>query len=283
MGAIPDTSPSRSLRALVERGHTVAELERALGLSPGYLSKVRHGAVRPSRQLVALLEVLRMHPAALATVQGVARSQPSEVSRAAKNDRAAQKQPRAPGAAPAVLRALAPELARAKVRWGLAGAAGLRAHGADAPVVPGVDIIVHDADRHVLRVLRESGLRIAHHAATLSIGQLENTDPNDAIRVHFPTTPPLATAHAHTLRLRVDGRMLPVVDAAILALGELLSNRRGADENLRAALDAELVTVAALRRKLDALDRLPSTRSPALLRVFDRVLARRRLEGLRRR
>ena len=33
----------------------VVHLERALGLSPGYLSKVRHGAVRPSTQLVALL------------------------------------------------------------------------------------------------------------------------------------------------------------------------------------------------------------------------------------
>ena len=66
-------------------------------------------------------------------------------------------------------------------------------------------------------------------------------------------------------------------------LGELLSHREGADENVDAAMDAELVTVAALRRKLDALDRLPSTRSPAVLRVFDRALARERLEGLRRR
>ena len=277
MGTIPAPGPALSVRALVERGHTVAALERTLGLSPGYLSKVRHGAVRPSPQLVALLEVLRVHPAALATVEGVTRAQ------TAKDPRAGKKRPRRSGNAPEMLRRLAPELARARVRWGLAGAAGLRAHGADAPVVPGVDIIVHDTDRQVLRILRERGLRVAHHAATLSVGHLEHADPNDAIRVHFPATPPLSTAHANTVRLRVDGSMIPVVQATILVLGELLSHREGADENVDAAMDAELVTVAALRRKLDALDRLPSTRSPAVLRVFDRALARERLEAHRRR
>src|SRR5690349_14199007 len=84
IGAIPAPGPALSVRVLVERGHTVAALERTLGLSPGYLSKVRHGAVRPSPQLVALLEVLRVHPAALATVEAVTRVQTAKDPRAGK-------------------------------------------------------------------------------------------------------------------------------------------------------------------------------------------------------
>src|ERR1041384_8498065 len=126
MGTIPTSGPALSVGALVERGHTGAALERTLGLSPGYLSKVRHGAVRPSPQLVALLEVLRVHPAALATVEGVTWVQ------TARDSHARKKRPRRTGDARERLRRLAPELAHARVRWGLAGAAGLRAHGADA-------------------------------------------------------------------------------------------------------------------------------------------------------
>ena len=60
-----------TIEALVARGHSVTSLECALGLSAGYLSKVRHHAVRPSPQLAALLEVALVHPETLATIRGV--------------------------------------------------------------------------------------------------------------------------------------------------------------------------------------------------------------------
>jgi transcriptional regulator with XRE-family HTH domain len=62
-----------AIESLVRRGYTLASLERALHLSPNYLSKVRHEAVRPSFQLAALLTLIAKDPepvlTALATVK----------------------------------------------------------------------------------------------------------------------------------------------------------------------------------------------------------------------
>ena len=63
------TETAVTIEALVASGHTISFLESALGLSAGYLSKVRHHAVRPSPQLAALLAVVLEHPEALATIR----------------------------------------------------------------------------------------------------------------------------------------------------------------------------------------------------------------------
>jgi hypothetical protein len=180
-----------------------------------------------------------------------------------------------------VLLGMEQALAAARVRWALAGAAGLVAHGAKVGAEPGVDIVVHDEDRHVLRLLRERGHAVGHHSSTLSICQVGCDDPNDAIRVHFPATPPLSTGHLRPVRLRVGSRSVPVVGGAARALAELLSHRAGAEERAGAAIRAGLATASSLRRRLGALNRLPATHSTALQRVFDRTLARVRLENLR--
>jgi hypothetical protein len=179
-----------------------------------------------------------------------------------------------------VLGGFEPDLRRARIRWALAGAAGLAAQGAELPAELGVDIVVHDEDRHVIRLLREQGFGIAHHAPALSICDIGAADPNEAIRIHFPETPPLSTALKRTVRLEVAGHVVPVVEGAVLALAHLLSHRTGAEQAVRAAVDAEIVSVSSLRRRLDALDRLPRTQSPSVLRVFDRALARARLRDL---
>jgi transcriptional regulator with XRE-family HTH domain len=275
-GNIPIPTPAIALRALAERGHTAAEIERVLGLSPGYLSKVRHRAVRPSRQLIALLEVLRVHPDALSTIRRATEPAPVARPNARRGARRAIKR------ALEVLSEIQPELQKAEVRWALAGTAGLAAHGAELPLEAGVDIVVHDEDRHVLRLLRGLDLEVSHHASTLSICQVGATDPNEVIRVHFPETPPLSTALDRTVHLDVTGRRVPVVEGAALALGHLLSHRAGSEQAVRAAVDAQIVSIQTLRRRLDALDELPPTRSPSVLRVFDRSLARTRLAHIRR-
>jgi hypothetical protein len=70
----------------------------------------------------------------------------------------------------------------------------LRAFCPEAASEPGVDVIVDDRDRHVLQLLRDAGHRLAHHPPSLAIARLESQPPNEHIRVHFPSTPPLATA-----------------------------------------------------------------------------------------
>jgi len=273
-GTIPTPSPAAALRALADRGHTVAEIERLLGLSPGYLSKVRHRSVRPSRQLVALLEILRVHPEAAATIQRVTQTAPAPASRRQAAARLGR------GYALGVLGSLEDGLRGARVRWALAGVAGLVAHGAELPLEAGADIVVHDEDRHVLRLLRERRFSVAHHTSTLSICEIGAADPNEVIRVHFPATPPLSNTLPRAVRLEIEGRVLPVVEGATLVLGHLLSHRTGSEEAVRAAVDAKIVSLSSLRRRLDALDRLPRTQSPSVLRVFDRALARARLGSL---
>jgi hypothetical protein len=262
-------SAASNLDALVASGHTIASLEASLGLSAGYLSKVRHGSVRPSAQLTALLQVVRVHPETLATV--------TSATRAARSRAGAPK--RSEGAQRSARDALS-LVAAARVRWAICGRTALRLHGAPIAAEPGVDILVDDRDRHVLEALRVGRYRPVHRSPALSVCHLDPDDPNESLRVHFPSTPPLTSAlDAVTLR-DLGGLAVPVVDLVTLTVADLLSRRSGSDDAVAAAL-AIGVSTQGLAERLDALDALAPTKSPYVLRVFDRDLARSRLDRLR--
>jgi hypothetical protein len=53
---------AKILLSLQELGHSLFQLERELGLSAGYLSKVKQGHVTPSFQLVSLLTLVEQNP-----------------------------------------------------------------------------------------------------------------------------------------------------------------------------------------------------------------------------
>jgi len=71
-GAAMRHSAAAALRVLTEHAK-LQEIEHVLGLSQGYLSKIRSEAERkaPSSVLVALLELLREHPRSLAKLRKV--------------------------------------------------------------------------------------------------------------------------------------------------------------------------------------------------------------------
>lgn len=264
-----ETSTSRAIEALVAAGHTEWELEGALGLSPGYLAKVRHGTARPSLHLVALLEVLRTHPTAVETVRAV-----TEAPRAPARRRAPR---RARGSALRTLRRLVPVLQEVGVRWAVTGDVALallcgpdRA-GADQA---GVDLVVDPRDRKVLELLRARGHALAHHPPELVLCRVPSADPNDTLRLHFPARPPLLDALEHSVTR--DG--LPVVDLDTLTLANLLSHRLGAEEAAAAGFAAG-ASVTGVRARLEELAGRPPPKSPYLLRTFDVALARRRLES----
>lgn len=265
-------SAAANIASLVAAGHTVRGLERALGLSTGYLSKVRHELARPSPQLVALLEVLQVHPETLATVREATRY--SRMPAAPRRPRS-----RATGLALEALLAMAPTLNEAGIRWALCGGAALRILCRAAPKTPGVDIVVDDRDRHVLELLRAAGYALAHHPPWMSICRLPTAVPNESIRIHFPSTAPLTTALDAVVTRPVAGQDVPVVELVTLTLANLLSQRTGADEAVAIAVAAG-VSTEALAARLAVLDALPETKSLYVLRQFDRALAHRRLAAM---
>ncbi len=257
----PTSPATRAIASLHEAGHTLREIEGLVGLSRGYLSKIRHGAVQPSAPLVALLEVLAAHPEAFETL------------RAERDDVPARAAPT--GSALETLRELVPALVEAGVRWAVTGHEALRQHVPEAGERPGVDILVDPRDRRVLELLRARGHALAHHPPALAICRVGAPDPNESLRVHFPSRPPLLEALDHAV-VR-DG--LPTVDLTTLTLANLLSQRSGSEEAAALGIRGG-ASIEALRARLDALATLPEPLSPYILRTFDRTLARKRLDAL---
>jgi hypothetical protein len=152
-----------------------------------------------------------------------------------------------------------------------------------SPCDPGIDIIVDDRDRHVLELLRSAG-HVSHHPTpALSICRVDPVNlvnPNESLRIHFPTTPPLSSAFTATVGKEIGGVVIPVVDLVTLTLANLLSRRTGSEQAVAVAVAAG-VSRDTLSACLTELDRLPKTKSPYILRVFDRDLALRRLLSMR--
>lgn len=273
--------PARLLTRLVARGHTLTELEGLLHLSPGYLSKLRHGRARPSPQLLALLALMESNPAAtLAALRAVARRAPV-AGRALDLDAATF--PASGAALPALLE-LAPELDRRRVPWALAGAVALEAHGVPRETRD-VDIYVDDRHRSAINVFRDAGLGIAHFSDEVAAAYPQSGGENDRIDVIFPRIEPAASvlgrALQRALRRTLRGVSVPVLPPLALATIKLMSARAKEHADALRLIDAGLTSRRALRAELMRLAKRDVGGDDWARRRFDPTAALARLEGAR--
>jgi len=268
-----------AIESLVRRGYTLASLERALHLSPNYLSKVRHEAVRPSFQLAALLVLIAKDPqsvlAALTTVdEPTPRPQNSRASSLIKTDDQNR-------AADNVVERVAAALAPAAVRFAFFSPA---LH-LDPSTKEPIDVVIHDADRHAMTSLKDAGFLCGHFSSALFRCRLADAPDDTEFSLHFPTTiPPLSQVFETPIEPQlINGVMVPVVDATTTALWLLLNRRPDAQQVVQHLVDRASVDVDTLDVRLSEFDALPQTQSTYVLQVFDRALARERLRHIKER
>jgi hypothetical protein len=262
-----------AIERLVSRGITLSSLERALRLSPNYLSKVRHRTVKPSFQLAALLVLVERDPSSVLSAIAAVPSPSPVAPKMALADGPPSTTSRT------TLAALASALAPGNVRFAFLGVS------AHLPAGDGeLDLVVHDVDRHALPLLRAAGFLCAHHSSSLF--RCRSADANDdakalAFTLHFPNLPPLSDVFDHGVeRKEVRGTVIPVVNATTTALWFLLNRRGDGLVQARALIEDGGVDIAALRGALATLDALPMTTSPYVLQHFDRTLAAERLRAI---
>lgn len=265
---------SRVLSRLVARGHTLAELERLLQLSSGYLSKVRHHRARPSPQLVALLLLLETNPTPTgATLRQLGRGTPGQPKRVVVE----ATPPPVAGAARAVLLALVPELERRRVPWALGGAVALEALGLPRETTD-VDIYVDDAHRPSLRLFRDAGMALAHFSDEVVAAYPVAGGENDRIDIIFPSAEPARSALRHPERRSLQGLSVPVLPAVSLAALKLMARRPKEHADALRLLDAGLASRLEVRALLMRLARRP-VRDRWRAAELDAVGALRRLEA----
>lgn len=271
--------PRDDLARVLERGVTAAALERALRLSPGYLSKVKHGAVNPGEQLQLLLALLARHPTLLHEVG--ASPLPKLPTRMVKAPR------RGVNGALALLAAIAPALSAERVRWALGGGVAMGAHGLPR-VTRDVDVFIDDDDRHALRLLREAGAAVGAVSASFFLVYPQRARSHEeSLDVVFVRHEPLRSAlgRAQPLVLDMSARRqvtLPVLTALDLCVSKLASHGALDAQDAAALHDAGLVEVAAVRRALRALPRVAQRAGPVDRLFGDRALAEERVRGWRR-
>lgn len=268
----PAHETARQISRLVSRGVTSAALERALGLSPGYLSKVRHERVTPSPQLSILLSLLARHPSLLAEVGIVAEAPPAPPV-AVRPDEEGQ-------ALPFVLE-LAPRLDAAGVAWAIGGGQAMNAYGV-ARATNDVDLFIHDADRRALQVFRDAGASpdVVSSTTFICFPQRRHL-VGDRIDIVFPTLVPLCDAPARPERRSFHDRDLPFLRPLDLFTAKLVAHGRHDEDDAAALVESGLVSLAAARRALATVERLPKTASRYVTFHHDRELGKQRLARLR--
>ena len=279
------TPLSAVLNRLAERGYAQRDLERVLGLSPGYLSKLRHEKVTPSFQLDALLRLVDEAPkstlASIARMAGLtpprpARRQPLERPRPQKSAPSV----RAPRSA-ALLVSLAPLFAKHRVRWALTGARALGAYGLHRSTVD-VDILVHTDDRHALAIMRERGHELGFFSNEhVFCFPSRRKNPNDKLDIHFPRLPPLHDAVLHPELRSVFGAKLPVVAPLPLAAWKLMSTTAKDQADAAALISCGFVSRGAVAKLLRVLLAGPKPTDPYARRQFtpERALAALEIDG----
>jgi hypothetical protein len=269
---------ARHIARLTSRGVTSAALERALALSPGYLSKLRHARVTPSPQLSLLLSLLACHPSLLAESGIVVERAPAPPL--PTDERLAPAAPADGHALPFVV-AIAPRLDAAGVSWAIGGGQAMNAYGLTRPTAD-VDLFIHDADRRALQIFRDAGASPDLVSSTSFLcfpGGRHH--PADRIDIVFPTLLPACDAPARPTRRRLRGHELPFLEPADLFVAKLIAHGRHDEDDARALLGAGLVSLDAARRALAAVERLPKTASRYVTFHHDRALGRERLQRLR--
>ena len=266
---------SSTLPAIIERlvaqGYLLRDLERALHLSRGYLSRLRHSKVTPSFQLEALLRLVDASPRS--TLAAIAKQQGEVPPSTGVNPAATASVRAAPVArsatrAPLLLRELAPLFDKGGVRWALTGARALEAYGLRRATVD-VDILVHTDDRHALRIVRELG----HELGFFSDEHVfcfppRRKDPNDKLDIHFPRLPPLDSAVLRPEHRRVFGAVLPVVAPLDLAAWKLMSLTAKDQADAAALISLGFVDRAAVAGLLTSLLAVPQPADPYATRLF---------------
>lgn len=279
------TPLSAVLARLAERGYAQRDLESVLGLSPGYLSKLRHEKVTPSFQLEALLRLVDEAPKS--TLASVARLAGLTSPRPARRQPSATATPRGPAPSvrdprsAALLVSLAPLFAQHHVRWALTGARALGAYGLHRATVD-VDILIHTDDRQALAIMRERG----HELGFFSDEHVfcfppRRKDPNDKLDIHFPRLPPLHEAVLQPELRSVFGAHLPVVAPLPLAAWKLMSTTAKDQADAAALISCGFVSRAAVAELLRSLLAGPKPTDPYARRQFapDRALAALEIDG----
>jgi hypothetical protein len=277
MGIIPIMTRAPAAPEVLERlfasGHSSAGLEDLLSLSRGYLSKVRHGRARPSKQLLALLVLLESHPsstaAALRGVAGPARREPAPAVSSPPG-----------GVALPTLLGLVPELERRRVPWAIGGAVALEAYGVPRETHD-VDIFVDDAHREVLGVLKGAGLALAHFQDELVAAFPRGGGGGDRIDVIFPGSEPARSALHEPERRYLRGVDVPVLPAVALAAMKLMSARPKEHADALRLFDAGIASRKAVRSVLRRLTSAPPSSDPWASRLFDPARGLARLESSR--
>jgi transcriptional regulator with XRE-family HTH domain len=272
---VPIEAKSLSLviERLAERGYAQDDLERVLGLSSGYLSKLRHGRVNASFQLDTLLRLVDEAPkatlASIARRQGVVPPSPISPPTVLGSRRRASPRTRTSLKAPALLVALAPLMKKHAVRWALGGARAVAAHGPVRDTVD-VDIFVDDIDRHVLQLVRDLGVPVglfaSDHAAAVPA---HHKITEDRLDIHFVTLPPIADALRRPAMRSVFGVQMPVIPARALAAQKLMSPVAKDQADAAALIGFGIVTRGALTSLLEQLAALPMPQDPYARRLFN--------------
>jgi hypothetical protein len=247
-------------------GVTTSALEDAVGLSRGYLSKVRHGAVNGGEQLRILLSLLARHPLLL-----------RELGVTPKLRRAPPLRPPGERGALRFLLTIAPELDARSTRWALAGATALAAHGV-VRATKDVDIFVDDEDRHVLQLFRERGAAVGKVASsTFVVVPRGVRSAEDHLDVIFPAQKSVRAAIGRAPKLKVQAVRLPVLSALDLCVTKLMSHSERDHEDARLLMMRGLASKRAVREALASVPRLPPSASLYVRARFDRALAEARL------
>ncbi len=172
---------------------------------------------------------------------------------------------------------LVPALRAAGFHFGLGGARALALHGCSRDTID-VDVFFTEQSRGVLTFLRDRGFRVSHFAADHFLAIPEGaTSLSDHLDVFFPRVEPAQSGIGRAVDIDVDGTAVPVLPVASLVAAKLLASSSLQNGDAWLALDAGVVTAAAVAREIERVARLPANDDRYRARFEDVEGARHRL------
>lgn len=270
----------RAIARLTKQGGvSAAALERALSLSPGYLSKIRHGAVAPGEQLTILLALLARHPMLLREL-GVPTPRRQRQAPSSGTVPDTTRRRRGGESALAFIRRVAPLLEARGVVWAVGGGVAIGLHGV-ARATADVDIFVRDRDREALALFREQGASVGATSASSFVvyppSSRRTHAATDRVDVVFATREPLRGAVERATPMPLGSVEVPVLRAVDLCAAKLLSHGPHDAADAIALIEAGMVDVAQVRSVLAKVPRLPGSATAHARHHGDTSAARERL------
>lgn len=242
----------QTLTRLQAHGYSLTELERRLGLSTGYLSKLKAGRATPSNQLAALVSVLDAVPEAAAHLLG---NRAVHSTRAAPPSAKTRRQRREPSdAGLAALLRLAPRLTEQRIPWALAGAPALEALGVDV-LAAHVDIYLPEEERRVLALFRDSGMAVTRFADDHFAAFPKNARTSERVDIRFAELGFLREALSERRSVLLRGVPVAVLPPVVLATLMIMSKREAEHAAAVKLLESGHVDPRELKRELNRLRR----------------------------